>query len=209
MANYVKGPLGAFSGKIGSLVGSNWRSINYMRSLPKPSKKPAIKKQKDVREAFKIAHDFLSPLRDLLNISYPIKAGSKKSAFDIAMTAMITSMEGTYPDLKIDYKNLELSKGGLSPIRGKFSFKEHNDLLLTWEPHISIGTSEAIDLIYIVLYNEKRKEFLIWKRGERGDGGVMIDKASLYNGSYHAWTFASSYDCERFSNSTYHGLIEL
>jgi len=33
MGTYVKGILGNFSGKVGTVIGSNWKTVNYMRSL--------------------------------------------------------------------------------------------------------------------------------------------------------------------------------
>ncbi len=34
MGKFVKGLNGGFSGRAGSTVGSKWRGINYMKSLP-------------------------------------------------------------------------------------------------------------------------------------------------------------------------------
>jgi hypothetical protein len=39
MAMYSKGANGAFSGKVGSIIGSNWPSIDYLKGLPKKSSK--------------------------------------------------------------------------------------------------------------------------------------------------------------------------
>ncbi len=42
MGSYSKGANGTFSGKVGSVVGTSWRSIDYLRSLPKKSKKDEV-----------------------------------------------------------------------------------------------------------------------------------------------------------------------
>ncbi|MGQ7856375.1 DUF6266 family protein [Pedobacter sp. WC2501] len=39
--NVSKGANGTFSGKVGSVIGSNWRSIDYMKGLSKKNSKPS------------------------------------------------------------------------------------------------------------------------------------------------------------------------
>ena len=41
MGTYNKGILGAFSGKVGPVVGATWRGKEVMRSLPKKSNRLA------------------------------------------------------------------------------------------------------------------------------------------------------------------------
>lgn len=41
MGTIRKGANGGFSGKAGSVVGSSWREVDYIRGMPKRSGKPA------------------------------------------------------------------------------------------------------------------------------------------------------------------------
>lgn len=41
MATYSKGANGAFSEKVGRVIGSNWRSTDCLKGLPKKSSKPS------------------------------------------------------------------------------------------------------------------------------------------------------------------------
>jgi hypothetical protein len=45
MGTYNKGILGAFSGKVGPVVGASWRGKEVMRSLPKKSGRAATSTQ--------------------------------------------------------------------------------------------------------------------------------------------------------------------
>ncbi len=45
MGKYNKGILGAFSGKVGPVVGSSWRGRDVLRSCPKKSNKVASQLQ--------------------------------------------------------------------------------------------------------------------------------------------------------------------
>ena len=40
MARYSTGANGTFPGKVGRVIGSNWRSVDYSGDLPKKSSKP-------------------------------------------------------------------------------------------------------------------------------------------------------------------------
>ena len=117
MAIYVKGALGSFSGKVGNVVGSSWRAIDYIKSLPKPSKKPATAKQIEHRAKFALAVDFLSPLRSFITMGYNDEQQQKMTAFNRATSQLIQKIEGTYPDLSIPYSEVQLSKGSLKPVQ--------------------------------------------------------------------------------------------
>ena len=53
MGTVKKGILGDFSGKVGSVVGSNWKGIGYIRSLPKKVGNPRTLPQKSHRAKFR------------------------------------------------------------------------------------------------------------------------------------------------------------
>lgn len=209
MAIYTKGPLGEFSGKMGSVIGSNWRSIKYMRSVPRPTNKPASTEQKSIRSSFALVSEFISPLRDFLNLRYSDSKG-KKTGFDKAMSQVMTLVEGSYPDLSINYGKVEFSRGGLSPIRPLFLIDDNNNLKITWKPTTSLGTAESNDLVSIVLYDEKLKDYYVFENAlERGAESFIINRAEIGSGDFHIWTMVTSFDLSRFSNSIYHGLFRL
>src|ERR1700741_3098626 len=60
MATFNKGILGGFSGKTGSVIGSNWKGRTVMRSLPGKRSKAPTQVQLDQQEKFKLVVGFLS-----------------------------------------------------------------------------------------------------------------------------------------------------
>lgn len=62
MATLNKGILGGFSGKVGTVVGANWRGLDIIRSRPKISKRNPTEKQLEQQMKFKLAISFLQPL---------------------------------------------------------------------------------------------------------------------------------------------------
>jgi len=53
MAEIKKGILGGFSGKVGTVIGVNWRGKDIIRSLPKASKKAPTEEQLIQRVKFR------------------------------------------------------------------------------------------------------------------------------------------------------------
>src|SRR6476660_2204228 len=103
MGKYKKGILGAFSGKIGTVIGSTWNGIDYMRSLPKPSTKAPTDLQLIHRAKFGMITGFLKPISNLVNLGYKSQAFGM-TGYNVATADLISeAITGAYPDLLIDY----------------------------------------------------------------------------------------------------------
>lgn len=76
MATYKNGINGAFSGKVGSVVGATCRGITYFRSLPETTNAPTDK-QINQRLKFALVMGWLQPLLNIINIGYQVLAGYK------------------------------------------------------------------------------------------------------------------------------------
>ncbi len=71
---------GAFSGKAGSFIGSNWRDIHYIKGIPRISKKPKTRKQLEQQAKFSLAIRFLRPVKKQVEIGFAkIKQGHTTS----------------------------------------------------------------------------------------------------------------------------------
>src|SRR5687768_15182871 len=77
MARYKNGINGAFSSKVGTVVGASWRGIDYMRSVQKPISRPASRAQVNQRLVFALVTGWLKPLRDLIWIGFQVFKGTK------------------------------------------------------------------------------------------------------------------------------------
>lgn len=208
MGLYVKGVLGSFSGKVGTVVGANWRSIDYLRSLPKPSKKPATAKQVEQRAKFALAVNFLSPLRELINIGYNDSAQQKETGFNRATSHLISLIEGEFPDISIPYEQVVLSNGGLQPIRAALS-TDVGAVSLTWSTATNNVSANATDVVNIVLYEETTDDFFVYQDATRADGSYAVTEEDLGTGDYHLWVFATSTDLSKRSKSVYVGAVNI
>ena len=68
MGTYNKGILGPFSGKVGTVVGANWRGKDIMRSLPKKTNRTLSEMQLLQRQLFATVSEFLIPISPVLSL---------------------------------------------------------------------------------------------------------------------------------------------
>lgn len=114
MGTYKNGISGSFSGKIGTVVGSTWNGIDYMRSLPRRSKRAPTEGQKAQRMKLALAINFLSPVSELVNTGFRNEA-VKKSGFNVATSNFINeAIIGVYPEFLVDYSKVLISSGNLT-----------------------------------------------------------------------------------------------
>jgi len=74
MGTIKKGILGGFSGRVGTVVGSSWKGISYMRSLPQKVKNPRTLLQMNQRTKFAVTLNYLKPLNGLLRTGWKLYA---------------------------------------------------------------------------------------------------------------------------------------
>jgi len=67
MAEIKRGILGGVSGKVGTVVGANWRGKNIIRAIPRKSGKKPSPLQVEQRSKFKLMSNFLQPFNALFS----------------------------------------------------------------------------------------------------------------------------------------------
>jgi len=84
MGTIKKGILGGFSGKVGTVIGGNWKGIDYMRGKAASVSNPKTEAQLDQRARFRAALKFLQPLTSFIRVGFKNYA-VKMTAFNSAM----------------------------------------------------------------------------------------------------------------------------
>ncbi len=212
MAIFKKGINGAFSGTIGSTVGASWRHINYMRSLPKPSKKPATPQQLAQRAKFALAVNFLRSIKPLLNLGFSDKQQGKQTGYNRALQAMIKqAIAGEYPDFTIDYAEVVLAQGGLGiPTSAMLQQTSPAEVTLSWEALTNKYTSFADDELVAVIYNVSKRFMNVYDGAERSAESLDIAMpASFIGDELVAWAFMVNRDGEKTSDSVFAGTVVL
>ena len=111
MGKIESGAFSSVSGKVGNLVGSTWKNINYLKAKPKKSSKPATQQQEEQRLRFRIVSKFVSLLTPLLRITNKGRAMGKTTK-NVSFTEIISNnLTGVYPNYEINIPACVITKG--------------------------------------------------------------------------------------------------
>jgi hypothetical protein len=163
MGTFIKGVHGGFSGKIGHVIGAAWRGVDYMKSLPRKSNKPATQAQLTQRLIFKMVVGFFRPINNLIKIGYQSYRGTQTPINAVVAYHIEKAVTGIYPNLGIDFPKVRFSKGHLLRpsvvgVESVATAKVKFDWLNNTPP---IGTSTAAtDLATLLVYNPVKELFL-------------------------------------------------
>ncbi len=213
MGTIVNGANGGFKGKAGSIIGSSWKSINYIKGLYKKRSKPASEAQMMQQEKFKTLMRFLLPINFFLKIGFGRKNTEKltpiNAAFQFNLDKAIT---GVYPDYALDYAKVSIADGSLYGGGSVAVAYDAGDLTFTW----STGNSEtfetfADDMVYVLAYHAEKDEFISTPApSTRALGTVTFSVPEhLATGAVHTWLFLSNRSKTKVSKSVYLGEIQL
>lgn len=211
MGTYKKGILGAFSGKIGTVIGSSWNGIEYMRSLPKPSTKAATDQQLIQRAKFGLANGFLSPVSALVKLGFQSLA-IQKTGFNVAISHIIAdAIAGNYPDFEIDYAKVMFSKGNLVGTWNAVSAStQPGSVKLSWTDNTGSGTAKTTDQAVILVYNPAKSTFVynLETGAQRSAASDTIILPAEFSGdTVQVWIAFMTPDRKLFSTSIHAGQI--
>lgn len=210
MGTYNKGILGAFSGKVGPVVGTSWRGKEIMRSLPKKSNKVATPTQLLQRLKFATVTSFLGPVYPILNRYYGTNAGeltriNKAMSYHLKEVAVYND-----PDFDILYNKVQLSKGDLLGVQaGAIASTTTNTIDFTWEDNSGQGEALATDQLVVGVYEPETKNWIYSLAvGNRSTtAGALLLPNTFTGATVAVWALFASADEKRYATSTYLGNV--
>lgn len=210
MAVIKKGILGGFSGKVGPVVGANWRGKDIIRSTPKSSSKPKTEKQLMQQLKFKTAVAFLQPLRGIQNRFFGTNAGAR-SKVNLSTSSVISQAMDLVDGLPVVlYNKVLITKGDLTGFQNAEAVALSGGVLqLSWEDNAVQGNALATDKVSVVCYFEASNTFEIYEGlAFRSSAEVSITLPSAYTGM-EAQLYAYLYNEEETQacNSVHLGTI--
>lgn len=211
MAKFINGAIGTFSGKVGSIIGSRWRDIHYMRGLSKKRTKPFTEAQLAQQQRFKLMGQFLLPLKGLFEIGYANAYAGESTLFNQAMGDNLPAVTGDYPDFTIDYSRVRFSKGSLLAPRGVTVTAGEHEVTVSWRPSITSFNGKADDDVYVLLYDTELRLFYTTDEVVQrsvGQAVVAVDDDTAGH-SAEVWMFCVSRDGSLVSNTVYAGSVTL
>ena len=183
MGRLKNGVFGGFSGKVGNVVGSSCRGVEYIKSVPVKMTNPRTKGQTKQRSSFIVTQNFLRTMIPIIRIGFKDYAVDGKSAFNAAMSYnMINGVKNGTDGSAIDYPKVLISRGLLcsSPL---INATVADDLLqFDWDPSIN-ENAKSTDQVMVVAYNETKAESVLdINAGKRGSAATFIILPNEWNG---------------------------
>nr|WP_320119755.1 DUF6266 family protein [uncultured Marinifilum sp.] len=210
MGKINQGILGGFSGKVGNVIGGNWKGIDYMRVKPASVANPRTEGQVDQRSKFSTVLKFLQPMKDFVKIGFKDYA-TKMTQFNSAMSYNLkNAIAGDYPDYTIDYENALISRGSLAGVlNGTLASIDHGFVDFSWVDNSSDGNASSIDKAMVLVYNQSRNEAIFMTEGSTRETGILkLAVPENYAGqSVDCFISFISEDGANVSNSKYLGSI--
>src|SRR5690554_2266436 len=113
-----EGILGGFSGKVGNVVGSSCRGVEYIKSRPSKMTNPRTKGQTKQRTKFTLTQDFLRTFTPFVRVGFKDHAVEGRSSFNAAMSYnMSNAIKADGEDLVLDFPNVLVSIVTLFPAK--------------------------------------------------------------------------------------------
>lgn len=208
MATFEDGINGPFRGKVGSVIGSKWRKINYMKGLPeiKETRAPSPG-QALTRTKFKLLNRFLEPLSQILEISFrqfTAEATGRNMAFSYNYDEAFI-VEGE--KVRLNYPALRFSHGSLVAAGAERAWVDDGVLHVSWNTKTYGMGGSPDDETQVLLFNEVKSAF--YKPDahvERQDGQTQLTQlghAITAPEHCHVWLFFIDSDKKRASKTVY------
>ncbi|MGL2966536.1 DUF6266 family protein [Flavobacterium sp. XGLA_31] len=153
MATYKKGILGPFSGKVGTVVGANWRGKDILRSLPKKGNSNPSETQLQQRQRFLTASGFLTPMNGVLRKYFGQRNGDQSRLNQAMSYHLKEAVVFNDPDFGIDYSKVLISRGDLTGLQNPtVAAIGGNQLKFNWEDNSGQGDAKTDDTLLVVVY---------------------------------------------------------
>jgi hypothetical protein len=213
MGKITNGIVGEIIGQVGNVTtylrnGENIVRIARTRHDGKTT--PARMAQ---REKIKVCNDFTRAFSGtgFFNKTFPAY-GTGSTGYNRATAAIMNlAITGNYPDTRLDYKEVLVSKGALpAPVQATAMADEQANIVFSWADNSGNGTAKADDLVILVAYfPELRQAIFSIGSATRADGNALLKTQVLKGFTAETWLGFLSNDEKNASNSGYSGRVEL
>lgn len=212
MGKISQGILGGFSGKVGNVIGGNWKGIDYMRVRAASISNPQSAGQVGQRTKFSTVLQFLQPVKGFIKVGFRNYA-IKMTEFNSAMSYNVqNAIIGDGTDFVIDFEAALLSRGGLSSALNPTAISDlAGSIKFTWADNSVDGNAKAADRAMVLVYNPARNEAVFVTDGStRSTGTHTLTVPNQYSGdTVYAYIAFISEDGKEVSNSRYIGSFKV
>lgn len=154
-----RGILGGFSGKIGNVVGSSWKGIAVIKSLPLSVANPQTTSQTTQRSKFANMVAVASALLSFLVKPFWDRYASQMSGYNAFIQANIDDMPS---DTAGPFEDMILSEGPMTPLTGVSCAQVGvtAEFTVSYDDTTAGAYQSADDIIYIFGYDPDTGEYV-------------------------------------------------
>ncbi|RZK80548.1 MAG: hypothetical protein EOO92_07460 [Pedobacter sp.] len=212
MGKYKKGILGNFRGKVGSVIGSVWKGIYYMRSISETSSADPSPAQLNARLRFAMVINFLSNIKTTINVGYQ-KFTKGITPLNAAASYLLKyGVTGTAPAYEINYPKVVISVGDLDNLENLSALSSTpGEIKFDWDVNVGMQDGLPTDRVTIVAFCPELDKFITVRN-------VVARSATTYTLSFPAnfsgsavylWVMLTSADGKEVSKSQYMGNLNI
>jgi len=210
MGKISQGILGGVSGKVGNVIGSSWKGIDYIRIMPQSVANPQTDAQLSQRQKMSVTTHFVQPLAEFVRTGFK-QFAIKMSGFNAAISYNIrNALTGTYPNFAIDYPNALVARGGLASALNQVAASTvAGTVHFTWDDNSGEIGASAYDKTLLVVYNPAQNQAVtVSELAERADGTQTITVPDSFSGDLvHCFIAFIKVDGSLVSNSAFAGAV--
>lgn len=209
MANLIKGILGGFSGKVGTVIGMRLAGKDCIRSLATPSRRASSAKQTLQRDKFQLMAQFLNTMSDVLLVGFPRteEMNSQAIAMSYNLKNAVTLVDGAPV---VDFAKVSISSGKLAgALNPGISSDEPNKVLISWTNNSGTGKAQETDQAHIVVHCPEKNQTVYAHDAVRGDSSLSFDLPEFAGLRVHAYITFINEESGRIAASVYAGRVEV
>ena len=211
MARMPYGLMGPLIGKIGNVVVVNGKYGPYVRSRPRKKRDKPTPAQKIQRLKFAAISRFLTPMRDLLNITFNIKGSTKTAWGEATSYNARNAVYSSGQKQKILYSAALVSQGNLTPVWvASAAVTAPITITFKWEDNSQWGNAHPYDKAILVIYCESLKKCVYITAGAYRSSGIDAIQAPDFGGkTVQTWLAFISANGKEVAPSVYTGELKL
>jgi hypothetical protein len=206
MARIAKGILGPVNGTVGTVIGSSWKGINYIKSQPGGRKASQSVAQIDHQLKFSVTMRFCQAFTALWPLTFK-KYANEMSEFNAAFSYNYqNALTGLTPDYEIDYQKALISRGELPNAVAPSAAVTGTEVFFTWTNNAGTGEAQATDNAVLVAYcKELGQAVFTTGSATRITGSGTLNVAAFTGQAIETWIAFLSADGTLSSGSLFTG----
>ena len=212
MGSILKGILGGFRGTVGTVVGSSWRGIDYIRSKSASRNSTPSEKQLEQRAKFKMVSDFLNTISGLLKVtfaSFAVNQTARNNALDYTLENAVT---GIYPNVSLDFSQVLVARGSKLPNASNVaaSSAAAGKVTYNWLDNSGIGGATATDKAIMVVHCPELKQTVYNMAGPARNALTgELNVPEFAGKQVHSWLSFITEDGKHVATSLYTGSMNV